>query len=136
MVRAVLQIAHPGYRYEIIGARVFRPGFQPVTGPVSADTRAQQQVASGDGNMAGTGEEFHINNPYSAAVSVFGTIRRMAAGPCTRIWGVFELGRKDFFSEEKKQKTFGLLSRTSPAAYAKSETFFGSFFQKRTASFR
>jgi hypothetical protein len=41
--------------------------------------------------------------------------------------------RKVFFSEEKKQKTFGRLSRTSPAAYAKSQNFFGSFFQKRTA---
>jgi hypothetical protein len=44
-------------------------------------------------------------------------------------------GSKVFFSEEKKQKTFGLLSRTFPAAYAKSQKFFGSFFQKRTLSF-
>jgi predicted dienelactone hydrolase len=39
---------------------------------------------------------------------------------------------KVFFSEEKKQKTFGWLSRFSPAARAKSQKFFGSFFQKRT----
>jgi hypothetical protein len=43
-------------------------------------------------------------------------------------------GRKVFLSEEKKQKTFGRLSRTSPAAYATSQKFFGSFFQKRTPS--
>jgi multimeric flavodoxin WrbA len=44
------------------------------------------------------------------------------------IWG----RRKVFFFEKKKQKTFGRLSRTHPAAYAKSQKFFGSFFQKRT----
>jgi hypothetical protein len=43
-------------------------------------------------------------------------------------------GRKVFFSEEKKQKTFGRLSRFYPAAYANSQKFFGSFFQKRTLS--
>jgi hypothetical protein len=42
---------------------------------------------------------------------------------------------KVFFSEEKKQKTFGRLSRPSSAAYAMSQKFFGSFFQKRTAFF-
>jgi hypothetical protein len=42
---------------------------------------------------------------------------------------------KVFFSEEKKQKTFVRLSRPSPAAYAKWQKFFGSFFQKRTAFF-
>jgi hypothetical protein len=30
----------------------------------------------------------------------------------------FEKGRKNFFSEEKKQKTLASLSRFSPAAYA------------------
>jgi hypothetical protein len=44
-------------------------------------------------------------------------------------------GRKHFFSEEKKQKTFMSLSRFFPAAYAKTQKFFGSFFQKRTAFF-
>jgi predicted dienelactone hydrolase len=39
---------------------------------------------------------------------------------------------RKIFAEEKKQKTFGLLSRTYPAMYAKSQKFFGSFFQKRT----
>jgi hypothetical protein len=38
-----------------------------------------------------------------------------------------------FFSEEKKQKTFSSLSRIYPAAYARTQKFFGSFFQKRTA---
>jgi hypothetical protein len=35
---------------------------------------------------------------------------------------------------KKKQKPCGRLSRTSPAAQPKSQKFFGSFFQKRTAS--
>jgi hypothetical protein len=42
-------------------------------------------------------------------------------------------GRKAFFFEKKKQKTFARLSRTFPAANAKWQKFFGSFFQKRTA---
>jgi hypothetical protein len=42
---------------------------------------------------------------------------------------------KVFFSEEKKQKTFGRLSRPAPAAYPNVQKFFGSFFQKRTAFF-
>jgi hypothetical protein len=42
---------------------------------------------------------------------------------------------KIFFSEEKKQKTFMSLSRAHPATYARTQKFFGSFFQKRTASF-
>jgi hypothetical protein len=46
-----------------------------------------------------------------------------------------EARQKDFFSEEKKQKTFAGLSRGSPAADAKGQKFFGSFFQKRTAFF-
>jgi predicted dienelactone hydrolase len=33
---------------------------------------------------------------------------------------------------QKQAKTFGWLSRSSPAAYAKWQKFFGSFFQKRT----
>jgi hypothetical protein len=41
-------------------------------------------------------------------------------------------GRKGFFFEKKKQKTFGRLSRTYPAACVKWQKFFGSFFQKRT----
>jgi hypothetical protein len=35
--------------------------------------------------------------------------------------------KKGFFFEKKKQKTFGRLSRAAPAAYAKSQKFFGSF---------
>jgi hypothetical protein len=42
-------------------------------------------------------------------------------------------GRKDFFSAEKKQKTFGSLSRLSPASRAKDAKVFWSFFQKRTS---
>jgi hypothetical protein len=48
--------------------------------------------------------------------------------------------RKQFFSEEKNQKTFiscgqqTLLMGASGAA-AKEQKFFGAFFQKRTASF-
>jgi hypothetical protein len=41
--------------------------------------------------------------------------------------------RQAFFSEAKKQKTFIRLSRLYPAARAKEQKFFGSFFQKRTA---
>jgi hypothetical protein len=47
-------------------------------------------------------------------------------------------GRKVFFFEKKKQKTF---ARGHPwpkpqwATYAKEQKFFGSFFQKRTTSF-
>jgi hypothetical protein len=40
--------------------------------------------------------------------------------------------RKVFFSEEKQQKTVVTLSPTLPAAPAKYQKFFGSFFQKRT----
>ncbi len=43
---------------------------------------------------------------------------------------------KTFFSEEKKQKTFTSLSRFSPATYARTQKSFGSFLQKRTASFK
>jgi len=46
--------------------------------------------------------------------------------------GIMHETRKPFFSEEKKQKTFMRLSRFTPAAHAKSQKFFGSFFQKRT----
>ena len=42
--------------------------------------------------------------------------------------------KKDFFFEKKKQKTFENQARLS-ASGAKSQKFFGSFFQKRTASF-
>jgi hypothetical protein len=42
---------------------------------------------------------------------------------------------KLFFSEEKNQKTFGLLGYRSPGHGYKSQKFFGSFFQKRTAFF-
>jgi hypothetical protein len=38
--------------------------------------------------------------------------------------------RKDFFSEEKKQKTFNSLSRSYPAACRQNKKFFGSFFKK------
>jgi hypothetical protein len=48
-------------------------------------------------------------------------------------WWVAGKEGKAFFFEKKKQKTFGLLSRTAPAACAKWQKFFGSFFQKRTA---
>jgi hypothetical protein len=46
-------------------------------------------------------------------------------------------GRKFFFSEEKKQKTFAFQGRVrSPlGTYLTSQKFFGSFLQKRTASF-
>jgi hypothetical protein len=43
------------------------------------------------------------------------------------------VSKKAFVSEEKKQKTFMSLSRFSPAAHARSQRFFGSFFQKRTS---
>jgi hypothetical protein len=36
--------------------------------------------------------------------------------------------RKQFFFEKKNQKTFPRLSRTVPAAYARGQKFFGSFF--------
>jgi MFS family permease len=39
--------------------------------------------------------------------------------------------RKDFFFEEKKQKTFMSLSRISPAAYAKDAKVFWFFFSKK-----
>ncbi len=41
---------------------------------------------------------------------------------------------KNCFFEKKPQKTLARLSRTAPAACAKWPKFFGSFFQKRTAS--
>jgi hypothetical protein len=43
-------------------------------------------------------------------------------------------GRKDFFFEKKKQKTFTASVRASRNARARVQKFFGSFFQKRTAS--
>ncbi len=43
-------------------------------------------------------------------------------------------GRKSFFSEEKKQKTFVSAVGDLPAAYPKLQRFFGSFLQARTAS--
>jgi hypothetical protein len=43
-------------------------------------------------------------------------------------------GRKAFFSEEKKQKTFTSLGARPVPTYApKKQKFFGSFFQKRTS---
>jgi hypothetical protein len=42
------------------------------------------------------------------------------------------VSRKVFFSEEKKQKTFGLWGVPRRATNAKDQKFFGSFFQKRT----
>jgi hypothetical protein len=42
------------------------------------------------------------------------------------------LSRRIFFSEEKKQKTFGLWRDVRRATYAPVQKFFGSFFQKRT----
>jgi hypothetical protein len=42
-------------------------------------------------------------------------------------------GRKFFFSEEKKQKTFARLSRFYPAAYAKVAKVFWFFFSKKNA---
>jgi hypothetical protein len=50
------------------------------------------------------------------------------------IWVRSGKTRKDFFLEEKKQKTLRRLSRTYPAAYARSQKFPGSFFQARTLS--
>jgi hypothetical protein len=45
-------------------------------------------------------------------------------------------GRKNFFSEEKKQKTFIRLDAAFPERAATAgQTFFGSFFQKRTDCF-
>ncbi len=46
-------------------------------------------------------------------------------------WG--SEGRKPFFFEKKKQKTFTTWHRTLPKGTAKSQKFFGSFFQKRTS---
>jgi hypothetical protein len=47
-----------------------------------------------------------------------------------------EEGRKVFFFEKKKQKTFTSLGSVYPGkAEARVEKFFGSFFQKRTAYF-
>jgi hypothetical protein len=43
-------------------------------------------------------------------------------------------GRKHFFSEEKKQKTFSFWRSSLPKQRRK-QKFFGSFFQKRTPSF-
>jgi hypothetical protein len=43
--------------------------------------------------------------------------------------------REVFFFEKKKQKTFGLLSRTYPAAYAKGKSFLVLFFKKELLSF-
>jgi hypothetical protein len=46
-------------------------------------------------------------------------------------------GRKDFFFEKKKQKTFAYLAAASPGeSQPRIQKFFGSFFQKRTAFFR
>jgi hypothetical protein len=43
-------------------------------------------------------------------------------------------GRKDFFFEKEKQKTFTYLAAASPGeAQPRIQKFFGSFFQKRTA---
>jgi hypothetical protein len=39
--------------------------------------------------------------------------------------------RKQFFSEEKSQKTFASLSRSYPAAYAKEAKVFWFFFSKK-----
>jgi hypothetical protein len=39
--------------------------------------------------------------------------------------------RKVFFFEKKKQKTFGRLSRTLPAAHAKVKKVFWFFFSKK-----
>jgi hypothetical protein len=45
-------------------------------------------------------------------------------------------GRKVFFSEEKKQKTFiSLATWATHGDAAGKQKFFGSFFQKRTSSF-
>jgi len=43
-------------------------------------------------------------------------------------------GRKVFFFEKKKQKTFGGLSRSCRQRTLSEQKFFGSFFQKRTTS--
>jgi hypothetical protein len=45
--------------------------------------------------------------------------------------GMCEEGKKAFFFEEKKQKTFKSLSRTSPAAYAEETKVFWFFFSKK-----
>jgi hypothetical protein len=47
-----------------------------------------------------------------------------------------EKGRKYFFFEKKKQKTFAPLvcAPGTIATHTKEQKFFGSFFQKRTAS--
>jgi hypothetical protein len=42
-----------------------------------------------------------------------------------------EIKRKNFFSEEKKQKTFMSLSPIYPAAYAQETRVFWFFFQKK-----
>jgi hypothetical protein len=42
---------------------------------------------------------------------------------------------KVFFFEKKKQKTFTLWRGVPAGAYARVQKFFGSFFQKRTASY-
>jgi hypothetical protein len=43
-------------------------------------------------------------------------------------------GRKDFFFEKKKQKTFIRLLPAGHTPQPHLQKFFGSFFQKRTAS--
>jgi hypothetical protein len=46
-------------------------------------------------------------------------------------------GSKDFFFEKKKQKTFDCLASAFPERLGPdSQKFFGSFFQKTTASFQ
>jgi hypothetical protein len=42
--------------------------------------------------------------------------------------------KEGFFFEKKKQKTFVPLGKRCLTAYANTQKFFGSFFQKRTAS--
>jgi hypothetical protein len=43
-----------------------------------------------------------------------------------------EVGRKVFFFEKKKQKTFIISGAQFGKARLKTQKFFGSFFQKRT----
>jgi hypothetical protein len=45
---------------------------------------------------------------------------------------MFATGRKDFFFEKKKQKTFVRCRGPVTSARLKKKKFFGSFFQKRT----
>jgi hypothetical protein len=51
----------------------------------------------------------------------------MGAGSLCRPWVGWQ---KRFFFEKKNQKTFGLLVRASPAAYAKGKSFLLLFFKK------